>query len=331
MVTTMFALAMGMAQTAWAEPTEAFLQWDAVARSEEPLVVTDFEWVNTEPQTFGGRGHQNSPLRIKPTRGCFGNICGRLDGSVTLDVTSMRDECNERVLCGSAAGLGKLSMVVGGGFFGLAAILPESPEGSPESEGYVTPSRIESLATSGGIAVAGAGLYFSAVSAPKRNERRQVLLYASEYMNAVFRRAYVKNRESYFLLRKHYLACVNGSDAPLTVSVEDRAMARSRCDTYKKELGRTPMLERAFVEASEEVRRAIASWHGSPLIDRLASGDYLGFYQDRANLFLDSLPTPVAQDVCDRVRDATGGKAIADALLRKKLSAWASETCPGVE
>ncbi len=315
MFMTMVALAMTLTQKAWAAPEDA-LPWDAVARSSEPLVVTDFEWVNTEPHTHGGRrDDSNARLRIKPTRGCVGNVCGRLNVVTTLDVTRVRNECYDSYICVQTATLGLGAMGVGGLYGALSLAFG---------------TRNEKI-INGGIVLAGAGLYAGSTLPPKRKERLQILAYASEHMNALFRRTYVQEREAYLHLRDHFAACVNGSDAPLTVSVEDRKAARSRCDIYKKELGRTPVLERAFAEASMEVRGAIASWHASPLIDRLASGDYLGFYQDRANLFLDSLPAPVAQDVCDRVRDATGGKAIADALLRKKLSAWASETCPGVE
>jgi hypothetical protein len=180
---------------------------------------------------------------------------------------------------------------------------------------------------SGGI-VAASGVAYIAASGESARRLNTLL---GEHLTALYRKRYVADREVYLRLREQYRACAAGSDTPLTATASARSAARSACGNYTTERSSNPRLASTFAEASTEVAAAIVAWDAVPTLEQLASGDYLGFYQKRETLPMKSLPAPVAQDVCDRVRDATGGKAIADDLLRKKLKSWAAETCPGGE
>jgi hypothetical protein len=165
----------------------------------------------------------------------------------------------------------------------------------------------------------------------KRQRRARIEAILSLYVTTAYRSAYGKIRSAYLSLRDTYTTCVTGSDAPLSVDETWRTEARAACEKYEADLRVHPALEQDFSVASDEVDAAVASWNILPMLTRLSIGDYLGFYQARDSVRLEALPQPVALDICTRVRDATGGAAITDTTLRKRLSAWADESCRVVE
>ncbi len=159
------------------------------------------------------------------------------------------------------------------------------------------------------------------------DDEKYARTYLATQITSALRRQYTEDRTTYFILRDNYQACKEMSDKSLSITPAARASARASCDTFRAELTKNPHLADPFAEALTEANAAAAAWDAVPMLQRIASGDYLGFYQARDTFKLAALPEPVVADTCGRLFDATEGRAISDTTLRKKLAEWTLETC----
>ena len=305
MYATMIGMMLMATPSAAAQPDQTSLRWDAVASSSDVFTVSKFDQL-ADTCVWDDNSRQRW-CATTITKICIDSSCYDVEiGPLRAPQLSGSGRFVEGAFWGIMLGLG-----------GAAGVM--------SSDGGVR--IVGGLLLSGAAGSAAAPIYLRAAS------QRRISHLLSENLTASMRLSYVEKRTSYLHLRDQYVACIAGSTTPLTPSPADRSSARTACDAYVKQMGQqhSASLRADFAEASNEVTEAVAAWELVPMLQRLTSGDYLGFYQNRDSVHLGALPAPVGQDVCDRVRDATGGKAIADDLLRKKLKSWAAETCPGGE
>jgi hypothetical protein len=151
--------------------------------------------------------------------------------------------------------------------------------------------------------------------------------FLSSEVTAFLRQRYASDRTTYLSLRDQFNACTLSNESPLQALPAARSSARSACDTFRTELKKNPRLADPFADALTEANAAAAAWDAVPMLERVASGDYLGFYQARDTFKMAGLPEAVVADTCGRLLDATDGQVIADTTLRTKLGAWTRETC----
>lgn len=282
------------------------LPWNAIAHTTEPVVVR--EWKTD-------LSHDGETCDLTPTVVCIGTRCGSVDGQPTWNRVERRFVAG-RWPPGRWAGL-----IVGPAIVGGVGLMLASDDEDVALNGLYIGFFGGLPAVTWTVAVAAAG---------ERNwldNARAAGPFLSSEVTAFLRERYASDRTTYLSLRDQFNACTLSNDAPLQALPAARSSARASCDTFRTELKKNPRLADPFAEALTEANAAAAAWDAVPMLERVANGNYLGFYQARDTFKVAELPEAVVADTCGRLLDATEGRAISDTTLRTKLGAWTRETC----